>query len=172
MKFTSYSLAEAPFNFDIQWPFLTTHRKIIEDAISHVKIESLSEVSKLEELLDRQLRNKGYLWDKLNKAECSLWRPDFNMLVDFFNPSEKIAIEVEKTEVKRIIHDILKLMNGSLTFVSKVRYGVLIYPKKYKRVSGKESPFHSILTSQVSFYFKSLLPYTKLNDILLISYDL
>lgn len=34
------------------------------------------------------------------------------MSVDFLNEDEKIAIEVEKTEVKRIIHDVLKVTSS------------------------------------------------------------
>lgn len=93
------------------------------------------------------------------------------MSVDFLNEDEKIAIEVEKTEVKRIIHAVLKLINGSLTFVPKIRYGVIIHPEKYKRSSGKEAPFSSRVFSEVPFYFRRLIGNTMLNDILFIVYD-
>ena len=97
MKFESRTLSENPFKFDIQWPFPTRQRKILEKAVSRVSVSTPAEVSRIEYLLSNELGGEGYVWDHNDKEKCSLWRPDFNMSVDFFNESQKIAIEVEKT---------------------------------------------------------------------------
>ena len=55
----------------------------------------------------------------------------FRNEVDFYNPSKKIAIEVEKTEVKRVIHAVLKLVNGSMTFMPRIISRTL--PKPVRR---------------------------------------
>jgi hypothetical protein len=172
MRFESKTLAEHPFDFDIQRPFPADQRQVFERAVGQIQIRFPSEVSKLEQELASSLKRAGYLWDDEHPAECGLWRPDFNMSVDFFHPSLRIAVEVEKTEVKRIVHDVLKLINGSLTFVPKVRYGVVIHPRVYKRTTGKESVFGTRVVSEVAFYFKGLLAHSKLNDILFIAYEL
>lgn len=171
MKMSSRTLGETPFNFDISWPFPDEEREILESAVKTTNIRTPAEVGRMEELLDQQLSQHGYLWSKMHEEKCQIWRPEFAMTLDFFNEAKKIGIEVEKTEVKRIIHDILKLINGSLTFVPKIRYGVIIYPKQYRRTSGKVSPFTTRVEREVPFYFRRLLVNTMLNDILLITYD-
>lgn len=172
MKFQSYTLADDPFNFDLHWPFPADQRKVIEGAVARVELNGVQEVNQLERRLNSHLRRRGYLWDQEDRKACCLWLPDFRKSVDFINTELKIAIEVEKTEVKRILHDLLKFMNGSLTFVPKVSYGVLLYPSTYKRASGKESGFASRVRSEVPFYIKGLLPHTRLNDILFIVYEI
>jgi hypothetical protein len=171
MKVESRALSEHPFRFDIPWPFPSAERKLLESALSAVAISSIADIGQLEPRLNEHLTAHGYLWDKTHQEQCRVWRPDFQHSVDFIHPQKLVAIEVEKTEVKRIVHDVLKLMNASLTFVPRVRYGVLIYPRTYKRSSGKESPFGSIVRGTVPFYFKALLPHTRLNDVLLLEYD-
>ena len=170
MKYESHTLGEPPFNFDISWSFPKEQRKLLETAVTRVKIESPAQIDKFEEYFNREIQQYGYVWGEKDKSMCSLWRPDFRMSVDFYNEKEKIAVEIEKTEVKRIIHDVLKLVNGSLTFVPKARYGVIIHPHTYKRTSGKESIFASRVVSEVSFYFRRLIGNTLLNDILFIVY--
>ncbi|UCB56727.1 MAG: hypothetical protein JSV30_05905 [Candidatus Omnitrophota bacterium] len=171
MIYESRTLGESPFDFDISWPFPEGQRKLLEAAVTKIKIESASQIDKFEESFNEEIAQHGYMWDKKDKSTCSLWRPDFRMSVDFYNAKEKIAVEIEKTEVKRIIHDVLKLVNGSLTFVPKVRYGVIIHPHTYKRTSGKESVFASRVVSEVSFYFRRLIGNTLLNDVLFIVYN-
>lgn len=172
MRCKSYTLGGPPFNFDVPWPFPKSDEAIILDAIESINIKSISDIPSLERELNKSLSKSGYVWDEIDKNKCKLWQPDFNMSVDFYNEKSKIAIEVEKTEVKRIIHDFLKLINGSLTFVPKIKYGVIIYPRMYKRTSGKESIFGSKVVSEVNFYFKHLLGKSELKDILLVEYDL
>lgn len=172
MNCEHHTLGEEPFNFDIKWPFPSDERQVLVKTIYEINISSPAEIGTLEKKLNEKLSSRGYFWDQEYRSKCMLWKPDFNMSVDFFNEGKKIAIEVEKSEVKRIIHDFLKLINGSLTFVPKVRFGVIIHPKTYKRISGKESPFRSTVFSEISFYFKHLINKTSLNDVLFIIYDL
>jgi hypothetical protein len=40
--------------------------------------------------------------------ECKLWSPEFNHSVDLYHPDERIAIEIEKSQQKRVSDDILK----------------------------------------------------------------
>lgn len=171
MKMSSRTLGEAPFNFDISWPFPGGERKLLESAVKAIDIRTPAEIDRMEQLLDQELSQYGYVWSEKHQESCQIWRPEFVMTLDFFNEAKKVGIEVEKTEVKRIIHDILKLINGSLTFVPKIRYGVLIYPKQYRRTSGKVSPFATRVEREIPFYFRRLLINTMLNDILLITYD-
>src|SRR5687768_10237646 len=123
MRFTSKTLGERPFEFDIQRPFPAEQRQLFERAMTGIQIQFPSQISGLERELSNALRSAGYLWDAEDKTQCRLWRPDFQHTVDFFHPRLRVAVEVEKTEVKRIVHDVLKLINGSLTFVPKVRFG-------------------------------------------------
>jgi hypothetical protein len=41
--------------------------------------------------------------------------PEFEHSVDFYNQKDKVAIEVEKAEIKRVVHDILKIINATKT---------------------------------------------------------
>src|ERR1700733_8034456 len=152
MQFESHTLAEPPFSFDIRWPFPVEDRGLLEDALRAVTVSEPSQVETLESQLNSHLSPHGYLWCEEQAERCRLWRPDFNHSVDFLHEDKRIAIEVEKTEKKRIVHDVLKLVNGSLTFSPRVRYGVLVYPRYYKRSSGKESTFASTVVSDISFY--------------------
>jgi len=167
-----HTLSEEPFNFNINWPFPDDERKALVKAMNTINISTPAEINKLERELNEKISSRGYSWDQKNPSICKLWKPDFKMSVDFYNAEKKIAIEVEKTEVKRILHDFLKLINGAFTFVPKIRYGVIICPKKYLRKSGKESVFASRVFSEINFYFKRLITQTSLNDVLFIIYKL
>jgi hypothetical protein len=171
MEIKDFTLGEQPFNFDISWPFPSEDREILIDSVHNIKIYSPEEVPLLEEKLSKKLNKFGYIWDSDNREKCMLWRPDYGMSVDFYNEEKKIAVEVEKTEVKRIIHDFLKLVNGSLTFVPKIKYGVIIYPQNYLRISGKKSIFASRVVSEINFYFKHLIAQSGLKDVLFVVYN-
>lgn len=98
--------------------------------------------------------------------------PDSRNEVDFYNPSKKIAIEVEKSEVKRVIHAVLKLVNASMTFMPKVKHGVL-WCRMYIRQSGKKSPFFGRVKKELPFYFQKIIPDNcNLQDILIIVYNM
>lgn len=133
MRIRTATLGEPPFNFDIAWAFPAAEREILEAAMQRIDIRSPDQVEEGEQLLDRELAAHGYLWSGTHQDRCRIWRPDFSMTLDFFNDGRQIGVEVEKTEFKRVLHDMLKLLNDSLAFVSRVRYGVLTHPNHYHR---------------------------------------
>jgi len=48
--------------------------------------------------------------------KCKLWAPKFNHSVDpVSSPGERIAIEIEKSQQKRVSDDILKFIKGGKT---------------------------------------------------------
>lgn len=180
MRIETYSLNDNPFSshFVIPFPFPKEERKFLEKALSSIDDSVLREQLKhpkekiLERAIDQKLSPSGYICS-LNDPEkkCRLWQPDYGHEADFYNPQGKMSIEVEKTEVKRVVHDVLKLVNGSMTFVPKVRYGVLVIPYRYVRKSGKECPFFTIVRRELPFYFQKLIPEKcNLHDILIIVY--
>lgn len=66
---------------------------------------------------------------------CKLWESDgFDYSVDLYNPEKRIAIEIEKSEIKRVSDDILKFVKGGKTQKDnrkKVEFGCLIVPTNY-----------------------------------------
>lgn len=67
---------------------------------------------------------------------CKLWADDgFNHSVDLYHPEERIAIEIEKSERKRLSDDILKFIKGGKTqrdTRKKIEFGCLIVPVNYR----------------------------------------
>ncbi|SFR44293.1 hypothetical protein SAMN04487947_1500 [Halogeometricum rufum] len=64
-------------------------------------------------------------------SKCKLWTPDFDHSVDLYHPEERIAIEIEKSQQKRVSDDILKFVKGGKTQRNnrkKVEFGCLIVP--------------------------------------------
>ncbi len=157
--------------FYITFPFPEEQKKEIIDAVKSIRIpKSQKEIqNKLDEELDKILTPLGYFSDNRNDPQCKLWIPDFQHAVDFYNPNEKIAVEVEKAEIKRVVHDLLKLINATKTFRAKIKYGVLIVPDKYIVKSGPK-PFISTLKNDIAFYFSNLLGDSNLFDLLIVCY--
>jgi hypothetical protein len=66
---------------------------------------------------------------------CKLWgNSGFDYSVDLYNPEERIAIEIEKSERKRVSDDILKFIKGGKTQKDnrkKIEFGCLIVPVNY-----------------------------------------
>jgi hypothetical protein len=174
MRIESYTLADTPFNYLISFPFPEDERQVLEDSIRSIDLKTPTEVlQSLETEMAKRLTSKGYYSSKGNPDACRLWFPDFKNEIDFYNPSKKIAVEVEKSEVKRVIHDMLKLVNGSMTFMPKVKYGVLVMPNIYVRKSGKKSPFFSTVKRELPFYFQKIIPDNcNLQDVLIIVYNM
>jgi len=180
MRIETYSLDEDPFapHFVILFPFPKEERGVLEEEVLSIDDSVIDEQLKqpkhkiLEKAIEQKLDSKGYICSLNDPGKrCQLWQPDYGHEADFYNPEKKISIEVEKTEVKRVIHDVLKLVNGSMTFVPKVRYGVLIIPHRYIRKSGKDAPFFSIVRRELPFYFQKIIPEKcNLHDILIIVY--
>jgi len=180
MKVDDCSLNDEPFSkyFVISFPFPKEERAILRHTLQSIPNSVLDQQLEtpnkpiLEENLADHLQKIGYAWSKREPKECQLWQPDHKNELDFYNKEKRIGIEVEKTEVKRIVHDVLKLVNGSLTFVPKIRYGVLIIPRIYKRKSGKESAYYDKVIRDLLFYFQQIIPkQCGLHDLLLLVYD-
>jgi hypothetical protein len=69
--------------------------------------------------------------DSGRNSECKLWAPDFDNSVDLYHPNNRIAIEIEKTQQKRVSDDILKFIKGGKTQRKnrkKIEFGCLIVP--------------------------------------------
>lgn len=62
---------------------------------------------------------------------CKLWAPDFDHSVDLYNTDERIAIEIEKSQRKRVSDDVLKFIRGGKTHEKKrkkIKFGCLVVP--------------------------------------------
>ena len=79
---------------------------------------------------------------------CKLWADDgFNHSVDLYHPEKRIAIEIEKSERKRLSDDILKFIKGGKTQRDnrkKIEFGCLIVPVNYR---GSGNIFAGALTT-------------------------
>jgi len=172
MDIETFTLSEAPLNWDVQFPFPNQQRRIIEEAMREIEPEN-PPYPDIDELLSDALRPHEYYSEFNRDDEVFLWRPDHSHSVDLYSPNQMIAIEIEKTERKRVVHDLLKIYNGGLTFVPRVRYGVLIYPAVY--ISGTGTIHNTFGTNAVvadlEFYFRPLFSRGEIQDILCIAYS-
>jgi hypothetical protein len=167
----SETLTLSKLGFFITFPFPEQSRIDIIKAVKSIDISTKQKEIQdtLDEKLAKSLKPLGYFSAVEKDTECNLWLPDFQHAVDFYNPEKKIAIEVEKAEIKRVTHDLLKLINATKTFRAKIKYGVMIVPDKYFVKSGSK-PFISTLKQDISFYFGTLLGDANLFDVLIIRY--
>jgi len=172
VKIQSYTLADSPFNYAISFPFPRNERNMLQESMRSIDLKTPRAIlTSLEAEMAKRLEPEGYVYFRNHPNECRLWLPDFRNEVDFYNGEKKIAIEVEKSEVKRVVHAMLKLVNASMTFIPKVKYGVLVIPEVYARHSRKISPFFSRVKKELPFYFQKIIPYNcNLQDVLIIVY--
>lgn len=66
--------------------------------------------------------------------ECKLW-PDFGYSVDLYHPDRRIAIEVEKSNMKSISDDLVKFQQGyraERAGKPKIQFGCLVVPVNYR----------------------------------------
>lgn len=87
----------------------------------------------LDDAISDGLPEYEYEWDAESgrNPQTMLWAPRFNHSVDLYHPEERIAIEVEKAQRKRISDDILKFIKGGKTRSGgrdKIEFGCLIVP--------------------------------------------
>lgn len=79
---------------------------------------------------------------------CKLWKDkNFDHSVDLYHPEERIAIEIEKSERKRVSDDLLKFVKGGQTYRDKrhrIEFGCLIVPTNYR---GSGNIFGSVGTT-------------------------
>ena len=152
--------------------------KIKENFPQNIKAELLSELEKIDFLFQERndskivekLKPLGYVSEFENKKECQIFnekKPKHS--VDFYHQGHKIAIEVEKAEVKRILHDVIKLMKAAEH--EFIDFGVLIIPKKYQTLKA-ERVFSETVKNDISFYFNAFFnpQIHKLKDILIMIY--
>jgi hypothetical protein len=157
--------------FYVKFRFPPEHQQELRGIVESIDIPTIQKEiqNNIEGKLAPILKDLGYFSAFNKDDECKLWRPEFQHAVDFYSPDRKIAIEVEKAEIKRVVHDILKLVNGTKTFRSKIKYGVLIVPDIYLFGKNKKN-FASTLKQDIQFYFGGLLEDSGLLDILVICY--
>jgi hypothetical protein len=78
---------------------------------------------------------------------CKLWSHlGFEYSVDLYNPIERIAIEVEKSERKNVSDDLLKFQKGYRTQQNgrpKIEFGCLVVPVNYR---GSDNLYRHSLT--------------------------
>lgn len=168
MEFMSYTLQDQPFNFQIPEPFPAVEKQQLEVALHLVELTRNTQC-RLDDLLQPGLERLGY---SRQRKDCQIWAPEFDHCFDFINPKKGIAIEIEKSEVKRIVHDVLKFVKGSRLTKKKIRYGVLVIPNRYKSAkSNHERAFWEIVQQDVVFYCKDIILESDLKDILFLVYD-
>lgn len=79
---------------------------------------------------------------------CKIWKDKgFDHSVDLYHPEERIAIEIEKSERKRVSDDILKFIKGGQTWRDKrhrIEFGCLVVPTNYR---GNDNIFGGVETT-------------------------
>lgn len=74
--------------------------------------------------------------EKGRNPSCKLWMDDgFDHSVDLYHPDGRIAVEIEKSQRKRVSDDILKFIKGGKTQRDnrkKIEFGCLIVPINYR----------------------------------------
>lgn len=74
--------------------------------------------------------------DRGRNPACKLWANEgFDHSVDLYDPERRIAIEIEKSERKRVSDDLLKFIKGGKTRRAsrrKIEFGCLIVPTNYR----------------------------------------
>lgn len=112
-------------------------RAAIEDipAKTFQETEHGQEIRKLDELIAAGLFEHEHYGTGRN-PRCKLWANNgFNHSVDLYHPEKRIAIEIEKSERKRVSDDILKFIKGGKTQRNKrkkIEFGCLIVPVNYR----------------------------------------
>ena len=95
MQFDSFTLSEGELGWNVQFPFPSSQRAVIENAIREVNPPA-PPYGELDELLAEELVTHGYFSEHANDEEVRLWRPEHQHTVDLYSPTHSIAIEIEK----------------------------------------------------------------------------
>lgn len=96
-----------------------------------------NEIRQMDALIAKNLPEYEFEHDGENgrNSACKLWENNgFDHSVDLYNAEKRIAIEIEKTERKRVSDDILKFIKGGKTQKNKrkrIEFGCLIVPTNY-----------------------------------------
>ena len=95
------------------------------------------EIRKFDSLISDRLPEYAHEHDSETgrNSACKLWdNAGFNHSVDLYNPDKRIAIEIEKSETKRVSDDILKFIKGGKSQKDNrklIEFGCLIVPVNY-----------------------------------------
>lgn len=99
--------------------------------------ESGIEIRKFDDYVAQELPEYEYEHDNGTgrNPECKLWKDHgFDHSVDLYESEKRIAIEIEKSERKRVSDDILKFIKGGKTqrdTRKRIEFGCLIVPTNY-----------------------------------------
>jgi len=122
-----------------------------------------------ENLLDYEFEQDA---DSGRNDACKL-SDKFDHTVDFYHPEKRIAIEVEKTQQKRISDDILKFIMGGKwerDEVSKIKFGCLVVPVNYGQRSDRSTTDNLFKEAMKNLEFtRSVL---HVHDIVVIGYKI
>lgn len=109
--------------------------------------------------------------DSGRNEACKLRPKKFDHTVDFYHPEKRIAIEVEKTQQKRVSDDILKFIMGGKwkrSNESKIKFGCLVVPVNYGERSDRSTTDNLFKEAMKNLEFtRSVL---HVNDIAVIGY--
>lgn len=119
------------------------HKKIlsaIESVPEHIFTESKKgvEIRKFDSIIAGGLPEYAHehASETGRNSACKLWaNSGFNHSVDLYNPDKRIAIEIEKSEAKRVSDDILKFIKGGKSQKGNrklIEFGCLIVPVNYR----------------------------------------
>ena len=105
---------------------------VFDDSTKHTEVGGF-DAAIADEL--HQYEHEGDATDGYN-PNCKLWSHlGFNYSVDLYNDTDRIAIEVEKTERKNVSDDLLKFQKGYRTQKEcrpKIEFGCLVVPVNYR----------------------------------------
>lgn len=124
--------------FPSKW--LTKIQTAIESASTEAFTEASSgyEIQKFDEEIAGALADFAFEHGSENgrNPDCKLWEKDgFDHSVDLYHTDERIAIEIEKSERKRVSDDVLKFIKGGRTQRDgrkKIEFGALVVPVNYR----------------------------------------
>lgn len=128
----------------------------VEDGV-FLEAEPNSEVS-----FDEELASSLDSYAPGGKTEHQLWDQS-NHSVDLYNPDEKIAVEIEKTEQKNIWKNLVKLARGNS---GGIDYGCVVVPENYSTSRGERDLFAH---AQRALSFAN--PLIPVDDIAVIGYN-
>lgn len=113
--------------------------RAFDSSIRNLIVSALKTVLKVsDENLDERLleelksEDKGFVGLEVPIFEEGRFRIKRGFMVDIYHPKRKMAVEIEKSEVKNVWKDLIKFSIGNKKGL--IKYGVLICPKLY---SGK-----------------------------------
>ena len=126
------------------------------EASEFIETESGNEVG-----LDDELATRLDEYAPDGKTEHQLWDASKHS-VDLYNPNEKIAVEVEKTEQKNVWKNLIKFSRGD---AGKIDYGCVVVPENYTTTRGDRDLF-----AHAKRALKFTSPLIPIDDIAVIGY--